>query len=167
MIAAALAFFLLQQSAPAVVWETPAPETPAETAAASVQHAVPTWGLADPFAYERARCSPLVRGAKPLETCQAEVREQLALALGPDLPDALRPAGMAGDCQMMQAGGEGSPYAVQCGARSSDAAASSLPQEMDCRPRPVEGGFSSECRPVDATTSKGLSLKLWGGDRDR
>jgi len=166
MIAAALASILLQQTASSVVWETPEPAPTAAAVAPAVEHTVPAWGLADPFGYERARCSPLVRGAKPLETCQSEVREQLALALGADLPEALRPAGMAGDCEMIQGGGGGSPYALQCGPRSSNGVASPLPQEMDCRPRPVEGGFSSECRPVDATAKKGLSLKLWGGDKD-
>lgn len=166
MIAAAFALLLLQQTAPSVVWEPPAAETAAETPIAAPRHTVPEWGLADPFGYERARCSPQLRGAKTLEACQAEVRGQLALALGEDLPDALRPAGMAGDCQMAQAGSGGSAYAVQCGPQSRTPAASSTPQEMDCRPRPVEGGFSSECRPVDEAESKGVSLRLWGGKDD-
>lgn len=162
MIAAAFAVLLLQQSAPGVVWETPPPAAPVEAAAPS--HTVPEWGVADPFGYERARCSPLVRGDKPLAACQAEVRGQLALALGDALPEALRPAGMAGDCQMMQAAGGGSAYAVQCGPQSRAVSASSLPQEQDCRSRPVEGGFSSECRPVNGKEDKGLSLRLWGDD---
>mgnify|MGYP003652598415 FL=1 len=127
---------------------------------------MPEWGLADPFGYERARCSPQLRGARTLEDCQAKVRGQLALALGEDLPDALRPVGMAGDCQMTQATERGSPYGLQCGPQSRTPAASSTPQEMDCRPRPVEGGFSSECRPVDEAKNKGLSLRLWGGKDD-
>jgi hypothetical protein len=125
---------------------------------------VPDWGLADPFGYERARCSPLVRGAKSMETCQTEVREQLALAMGDGLPDALRPAGMAGDCQMMQSAAGGSSYALQCGPQSRNLSSGPALREMDCRPRPVEGGFSSECRPVESTGGKGLSLKLWGDD---
>ncbi|MBU4197380.1 MAG: hypothetical protein KJ911_11610 [Alphaproteobacteria bacterium] len=166
MIAAAFALLLIQQTAPSVVWEAPAAETAAETPVAAPRHTVPEWGLADPFGYERARCSPQLRGARTLEDCQAEVRGQLALALGEDLPDALRPVGMAGDCQMTQATERGSPYGLQCGPQSRTPAASSTPQEMDCRPRPVEGGFSSECRPVDEAKNKGLSLRLWGGKDD-
>jgi hypothetical protein len=162
MIAAAFALLMFQQTAPSIVWDPPAPAAVVETPATPVQHNVPEWGLADPFGFERARCSPLVRGAKSMETCQTEVREQLALAMGSDLPEALRPVGMAGDCQMIQAGAGGSAYAVQCGPQSRAASAPSALREMDCRPRPTQGGFSSECRPVDATADKGLSLKLWG-----
>jgi hypothetical protein len=72
---------------------------------------------------------------------------------------------MAGDCQMIQSSAGGSAYAMQCGPKSRAATAPSTLQEMDCRPRPVEGGFSSECRPVEAAAGKGLSLKLWG-DKD-
>ncbi|MBB5771365.1 hypothetical protein HNP47_001334 [Brevundimonas vesicularis] len=165
MIAAAFALLILQQTAPTVVWETPAAESVVETPAPLPQHNVPAWGLADPFGFERARCSPLVRGQKSMAECQTEVREKLAIAMGPDLPEALRPSGMAGDCQMIRASAAGSDYAVQCGPQSRTAAAASSLREMDCRPRPVEGGFSSECRPVDGADKKGLSLTLWG-DKD-
>nr|WP_316627299.1 hypothetical protein [uncultured Brevundimonas sp.] len=166
MIAAAFAILLLQQTAPIVVWDAP---TAAETAAPPVpaaSHSVPAWGLADPFGFERARCSPLVRGDTPMQTCQAQVRAQLALAMGSDLPEALRPVGMAGDCQMMQASGGGSTYAVQCGPQSRAANAPSGLRETDCRPRPTQGGFSSECRPVDGGDEKGLSGTLWGDKND-
>jgi hypothetical protein len=73
---AAFALLLFQQPLPTVVWEGAAPAPMGETPAPRVQHSVPAWGLADPFGFERARCSPLVRGAKSIETCQAEVREQ-------------------------------------------------------------------------------------------
>ncbi len=165
MIAAAFALLLLQQTAPTVVWAAPAPEPIVETSVTPVAHNVPAWGLADPFGFERARCSPLVRGDKSMAVCQTEVREQLAIAMGSDLPEALRPAGMAGDCQMIRASAGGSDYAVQCGPQPRAAVASSELREMDCRPRPVEGGFSSECRPVDAAEKDGLSLTLWG-DKD-
>ncbi|WAC59300.1 hypothetical protein [Brevundimonas sp. SL130] len=164
MLAAIALLLLAQQAASTVVWEAPA-ATVAETPAPPAAHSVPAWGVADPFGYERARCSPQLRGARSLEVCQAEVRGQLALALGPDLPDALRPAGMAGDCQMAQAAeGDGSSYGLQCGPQSRAPADSPLPKEQDCRPRPERGGFSSECRPVGATEDKGLTLKLWGND---
>lgn len=165
MIAAAFALLILQQTAPTVVWDAPAPEAVVETPAPPPEHNVPAWGLADPFGFERARCSPLVRGRKSMAECQTEVREQLAIAMGMDLPEALRPSGMAGDCQMIRASAAGSDYAVQCGPQSRTAAAPSSLREMDCRPRPVEGGFSSECRPVDGADKKGLSLTLWG-DKD-
>lgn len=165
MIAAAFALLILQQIAPTVVWDAPAPEAVVETPAPPPEHNVPAWGLADPFGFERARCSPLVRGQTSMAECQTEVREQLAIAMGPDLPEALRPSGMAGDCQMIRASASGSDYAVQCGPQSRTATAPSSLREMDCRPRPVEGGFSSECRPVDGADKKGLSLTLWG-DKD-
>ena len=53
---------------------------------------LPAWALTNPFGYERAQCSPLVRGAEALDVCQGRVRRQLAEALGEDLPPALRPA---------------------------------------------------------------------------
>lgn len=161
MLAAFALLLLAQQAAPTVVWEAPpAAEAPPPRPA----HTVPEWGLADPFGYERARCSPQLRGARSLEVCQAEVRAQLALALGPDLPDALRPEGMAGDCQMAQAAQGGSSYGLQCGPQSRAPTDSPRPKEVDCRPRPERGGFSSECRPVGTTEDKGLTLKLWGND---
>ncbi len=164
MIAAAFTLLLLQQTAPTVVWDAPAtaPATAPAPPEPAASHSVPAWGLADPFGFERARCSPLVRGETPMQTCQAEVRAQLALAMGPNLPEALRPSGMAGDCQMMQASAGGSAYAVQCGPQSRPTNAPSGLQEMDCRPRPTQGGFTSECRPVDGADKKGLSLTLWG-----
>jgi len=103
MIAAAFALLILQQAAPTVVWYAPAPEAVVETPAPPFEHNVPAWGLADPFGFERARCSPLVRGQKSMAECQTEVRDQLAIAMGSDLPEALRPSGMAGDCQMIRA----------------------------------------------------------------
>lgn len=176
MIAAALALLLTPQtpyaadpSPPVIVWQAAPVETPQSAPQAKPQppkaeHTVPDWGLADPFGFERARCSPLVRGETPLGQCQTEVREQLALALGADLPEALRPPGMAGDCQMMRSAAGGSSYALQCGSQTSSAAPASGLTEMDCRPRPVQGGFSSECRPIETTARKGLSITLWGDD---
>ena len=137
MIAAAFALLLLQQTAPTVVWETPtaAPATAPAPPEPAASHSVPAWGLADPFGFERARCSPLVRGDTPMQACQAEVRAQLAVAMGPNLPEALRPTGMAGDCQMMQASAGGSAYAVQCGPQSRTINAPSGLREMDVRAR--------------------------------
>ena len=59
MIAAVFAVLLMQQPA------------------ASSAGPLPEWAKADPFAFERARCSALVRGETPLNVCQAEVRRLL------------------------------------------------------------------------------------------
>lgn len=161
-----LALALMQQTAPAVVWDQPAPAAevaPAPPAAAT--SSLPAWALADPFAYERARCSPMVRGDTPLETCQAETRAQLALALGDALPDALKPVGAPDDCRMAREAAGGFVYARQCGPQQRSGAALTQPVEQDCRPRPARGGgFTSECRPVSGQEGEGLKLRLWGDD---
>lgn len=165
MIIAAVALLLFQQVAPSVTWQEAEPAQAAAHATPPVD--LPEWARADPFAYERARCSPLVRGETPLEACQAETRLTLAAALGDALPDALRPAGAPEDCQMMREASGGSAYAVQCGARPRDAIAAPVLQEQDCRPRPDQrGGFSTSCRPTNPARGddEGLKIKLWGDD---
>lgn len=165
MIVVAVALLLVQQVAPSVTWQEPEPEPPAPAVAPSVD--LPDWARADPFAYERSRCSPLMRGETPLETCQAETRLTLAAALGDALPDALRPVGEPEDCQMMREASGGSAYAVRCGAPRRDAIAAPVLQEQDCRPRPDQrGGFSTTCRPVNPARDdeEGLKIKLWGDD---
>lgn len=165
MIIVAVALVVVQQVAPSVRWQEAKPAPAVTSAAPSVD--LPDWARADPFAYERARCSPLVRGETPLETCQAETRLTLAAALGDALPDALRPPGAPEDCQMIREASGGSAYAVQCGARPRDAIAAPVLQEQDCRPRPDQrGGFSTTCRPTNAARDddEGLKIKLWGDD---
>jgi len=166
MLFAALAQILMQQTAPAVVWNQPAPatiEAPAAPPAPSTS--LPDWALADPFAYERAHCSAMVRGSTPLETCQAEARAQLAAALGDALPDALKPVGMPDDCRMAREAGGGSAYARQCGPQQRTGAVATPPPEQDCRSRPARGGgFTSECRPTSGQEDEGLKLRLWGDD---
>ena len=44
--------------------------------------ALPQWARDDPFAWERARCHPQIRGDTPLESCQFRVRQQLVAELG-------------------------------------------------------------------------------------
>jgi hypothetical protein len=164
MIIATVALLLVQQVAPSITWQDAAPVEPAAPVAAID---LPDWARADPFAYERARCSPLVRGETPLETCQAETRFILARALGDTLPAALRPTGAPDDCQMMREASGGSAYAIQCGAPPRDAIAAPVLQEQDCRPRPDQrGGFSTACRPTNPARDdeEGLKLKLWGED---
>ncbi|HEV7353825.1 MAG TPA: hypothetical protein VGN74_11930 [Brevundimonas sp.] len=121
---------------------------------------LPAWALTNPFGYERAQCSPLVRGEEALEACQGRVRRQLAEALGEDLPPALRPATVE-NCRPADAGG-----GVICGPeRRSARADAPVLVEQECSNRPTPEGFSSECRPVNQRESRGgLSLRL--GRRD-
>ena len=151
MIAVAFAFLLMQQLA----------ALPSETPAAD-----PSPAKVDPFAFERACCSALVRGDTPLDVCQTRVRRLLADSLGDDLPATMRAAGSLDDCQRLRDAAGGSPYAVQCGARPPSMAASNVPVERDCRSRPERGGFTTECRPVGSTDEGGgLKLTLFG-DKD-
>lgn len=121
---------------------------------------LPTWALTNPFGYERAQCSPLVRGEEALEACQGRVRRQLAAAMGADLPPALRPATVE-NCRPADAGG-----GVICGPERRAARADApVLVEQECSNRPTPEGFSSECRPVNQRGSRGgLSLRL--GRRD-
>jgi len=168
----ALALLTMQQTAPTVVWDQPAPvtaeaatDTPVLPTSTLPDSTLPDWALADPFAYERAHCSAMVRGDTPLEACQAEARAQLAAALGAAMPDALKPVGMPDDCRMAREAGGGSAYAQQCGPQQRAGAAPTPPSEQDCRPRPARGGgFTSECRPTPGQEGEGLKLRLWGDD---
>ena len=158
MIAVAFAFLLMQQLA-ALPSETPAADP-------SPAASLPEWAKVDPFAFERACCSALVRGDTPLDVCQTRVRRLLADSLGDDLPATMRAAGSLDDCQRLRDAAGGSPYAVQCGARPPSMAASNVPVERDCRSRPERGGFTTECRPVGSTDEGGgLKLTLFG-DKD-
>ena len=54
--------------------------------------ALPASAAADPYGYERAECSPLIRSpAETLESCQTRVRRTLAATLGAALPPDLSP----------------------------------------------------------------------------
>lgn len=121
---------------------------------------LPEWALRDPYSYERAQCSPLVRGDVPLGDCQARVRVELAAALGDALPPGLRPAALE-NCRPSDASG-----GVVCGPQRRSAASGPSLVEQDCSTRATSEGFSSECRPVgqDDDDGGGLKLRLWGGD---
>ncbi|MDI1327286.1 MAG: hypothetical protein PSV23_10865 [Brevundimonas sp.] len=161
---------MLQQAAPMpatgqVVWEAPPPPPPA----APVEiPAIPDSARADPYGYERAECSPLIRkAAESMEACQARVRTALAANLGADLPPGLAPAGAPDECRLAAAGDR---YALQCGAPDRPVRAAVTPQEQTCESRPrarPQGGvaWTEECRPADgrAPTQEGLRIKL-GGD---
>lgn len=162
MLTAFALALILQQ---AVVWETaaPAPEAePVEIAAPASD--LPAWALADPFAWERSQCSPLV-SREPLDVCQARVRVELSAALGDQLPAGLRPAGEPVPC--LATPGDDGAYPVQCGTPERRTAATVTPTIPDCRPRAERQGgsvaFVTDCRADDAG-SRGLSINLFGKD---
>ena len=79
---------MLQQTAPLpaatgqVVWETPTPVEAAQPVAAVDLPLIPDSARADPYGYERAECSPLIRSSQ-------ETLEALADALGCEPADLL------------------------------------------------------------------------------
>jgi hypothetical protein len=164
----------LFQTTAGVVWESPAPrpdpvvaEAPADAPPAPAT-ALPDWALTDPFGWERSQCSPLIRGATPLETCQSRARSELFSALGDRLPAGLRPSGDPVPCQATpDANGA---YPLQCGApERAGVQVVSVPQARDCRPRPTsEGGravsFTNDCRSDTAGREDGLKIRLFGND---
>ena len=162
MLTAFALAMVLQQ---AVVWETPAPPPeaePVETAAPASD--LPAWAVADPFAWERSQCSPLV-SREPLDVCQARVRVELSAALGDRLPAGLRPAGAPVPC--LATPGDDGKYPLQCGVPERQAAATVTPTVPDCRPRPQRQGgsvaFVTDCRAENAGDG-GLSFRLFGKD---
>lgn len=163
----ALALALMLQQA--VVWETPAPvvEAPPPEVLAAPVTTLPDWAVADPFAWERSQCNPMIRGETPLDVCQARVRGELSAALGDRLPAGLRPAGEPVPC--LATPGDNGGYAVQCGVPERQAAATVTPRIQDCRPRPQRQGgsvaFVTDCR-ADDDKSEGLSFRLFGSGRD-
>ncbi|RZI99242.1 MAG: hypothetical protein EON90_12490 [Brevundimonas sp.] len=161
---------ILQQAAPQpqatgqVVWEEPTP--PPAAAAAPVEiPAIPDSARRDPYGYERAECSPLIRKAsESMEACQARVRYALAANLGDALPAGLAPPSAPDECRLAAAGDR---YALQCGAPDRPARPVVSPQETTCSSRPrarPEGGvaWTEECRPADgrAPTQEGLRINL-------
>lgn len=145
-----------------IAWSEPAPVV--AEAPAAPPPALPAWALADPFGWERAQCSPMIRKDATLEACQARVRTDLAANLGDALPAALRPTAVQ-DCRRTEDG-----YAVDCGAPERPGRASPVLREQDCGTRMVrqrEGGaaFTSDCRPVAVEErDEGLRIRLGGND---
>ncbi len=146
-----------------IAWNEPAPVV-AEAPPAPPPPTLPAWALADPFGWERAQCSPMIRKDVTLEACQSRVRTDLAANLGDALPAALRPAAVQ-ECRRTEDG-----YAVDCGAPERPGRSSPVLREQDCGTRMVrqrEGGaaFTSDCRPVGAEASEdGLRIRLGGND---
>ena len=172
MLTAVLAALLLQQAPPAggVVWETPvAPEAAVEGQASLSPLTAPTlpaWALADPFAWERSQCSPMIRREPIMEDCQLRVRAQLTAELGKSLPPGLDPAAVPRSCVPTESAGGG--FEVSCKPPERVAAAPIGPREQICdsRPQRVPGGgvtFTSTCRPAREEAAGGLAVRL-GGD---
>lgn len=145
-----------------ITWNQPAPVV--AEAPAAPPPVLPAWALADPFGWERAQCSPLIRKDATLEACQARVRTDLAANLGDALPATLRPPAVQ-ECRRSEDG-----YAVDCGAPARPDRPSPALREQDCGTRMVrqrEGGaaFTSDCRPVAGEErDEGLRIRLGGND---
>lgn len=164
---------MLQQAVPVapgqVVWETPAPVEPVAAVLAADLPPLPESARADPWGYERAECSPLIRsGQESLEACQARVRVVLAAHLGDALPAGLAPAGAPDECRQAAAGDR---YALQCGAPPRAGRPTAVLEERTCETRPraqAQGGvaWTEECRPAGGgrRAEEGLTLRLGGRD---
>ena len=167
MLAAVFAVMLQQAATGQVVWETPPPR-PAGTVATAPPPPIPDSARADPYGYERAECSPLVRKADDsMEACQARVRVALAAHLGDALPAGLAPAGAPDECRREAAGDR---YALQCGAPARPDRPAAVLAERSCETRPraqPQGGvaWTEECRPANGVREEeGLTLRLGGRD---
>ncbi|SFS50864.1 hypothetical protein [Brevundimonas viscosa] len=170
MLAAVIAV-LLQQASPAaadeVVWSEP--QSAAPVVAEAPPPPIPDSARTDPYGYERAQCSPLIRSAgETLEACQARVRTVLAAHLGEALPAGLAP-GPATDACRQEA--EGDRYGLQCGAPSRSGRASAVLDERICetRPRAQPGGgvvWEEQCRPASRRDERDEGLTIRWGERD-
>ena len=169
MLAVVFAAMLQQAATGQVVWETPAPPAPVETVAAAEIPVIPDSARADPFGYERAECSPLIRKAEEsLEACQQRVRIALAANLGAALPVGLAPSGALNECRQEAAGDR---YALQCGAPSRPDRPAAALEERSCETRPraqPQGGvaWTEECRPASGVRAEDEGLKVRLGGRD-
>ena len=154
---------LLQQAMPA--WETPNAEPAGVAPTAAPIADLPDWALADPFAWERSQCSPLLRKDASLEICQARVRGELSAALGDRLPAGLMPPGEPVPCLVTP--DDTGAYPVQCGLPERRTAQTVTPRIAACRSRPTRQGgsvaFVTECEQETAETA-GLTFRL--RDRD-
>lgn len=164
LLNAVIAAVMMLQSAPGgVVWEQPATTPPAADAPAAPLPDLPDWARADPFGWERAQCSPLVRGSEEMGACQARVRADLFAVLGDDLPEALKPSPTPLDCGPQPDGN----YALACNAPRREPAIRQAP-EQDCRTRPQRQGqgvaWTQDCRPLSSGDQEGLRLRLGGRD---
>ncbi len=166
---ALVAAILLQQAAPAgdgrVVWSAPPVETPGQ----APPPPIPDSARADPYGYERAQCSPLIRSeTETLAACQSRVRAALAAHLGDALPVGMAGRTAADDCRREAAGDR---HALQCGAPVRAAGAVAVMEERVCETRPEarDGGgvvWREACRPESRRGERDEGLTLRWGDRD-
>lgn len=167
MLVTVFAALMLQQAAGTIVWDTPAAPPPAVTEAATPPvSTLPDWARADPYAWERAQCSPMIRKDASMEACQVRVRTELASALGDQLPARLSPDRIEG-CRQVSNGAGG--YVLTCAPveRTLNAGPAAPAAEI-CDERPVRNAngavtFNRECRPATgAPADRGLKLRLSG-----
>lgn len=165
MLIAVFAALALQQSAGTIAWETPAPAAEPVVESAAPASDLPDWARADPFAWERSQCSPLIRKEASMELCQVRVRAELAAALGDKLPSGLSPDGIAG-CRQVSNGAGG--YALTCAPVERTMSAAPTPVAEVCEERPTRSAngavsFERQCRPATGTTAKdGVGFRLGG-----
>lgn len=169
MLLIVLAALALQDPPPAaagtVAWDAAVTAPPAPEAPPAVLPPIPDWALADPFAWERAQCSPSVRKDATLEACQGRVRADLAAHLGDRLPAALRPDAIQ-ECRRTADG-----FAVDCGAPQRPDRPLVVPREQDCGTRMTRSSergavFNTECRPAvgEERREDGVSIRVFGRD---
>lgn len=167
-VASLLAALMLQQAAGMISWNPPIEPDPGAPAATPAAPAVvlPDWALADPFAWERSQCSPMIRKDPSLDLCQARVRTDLAAALGDKLPPALAPEGIEGCRQVTNPAGG---YVLTCAPVRREMSGGVAPVAEVCEDRPTAtaGGavsFERRCTPAAGPAPQdGLRFKL-GGD---
>jgi len=169
MFVIVLAVLFQQAAAGQVVWETPGLGEPVEAAAPVDIPAIPDSARADPYGYERAECSPLVRKTEEsMESCQQRVRVALAANLGAALPAGLTPASGADNCRQEAAGDR---YALQCGSPTRTDRPAAVLEERICETRPrlqPRGGvaWTEDCQPASGRRDEGDGLKIRLGGRD-
>ena len=168
MLIAALAALTLQQAAGNIVWDTPSSAPVASEApviSASPASPLPDWARADPYPWERAQCSPIIRKDASLELCQVRVRTELAAAIGDRLPAGLSPNAIEG-CRQVSNGVGG--YQTTCAPveRTMNSPSAPMPAAEICEDRPVRNSngavtFGRECRPASAVPKQdGLVFSL-------
>lgn len=152
-------------TAGAVTWTD---EAPAASEPAAPPPPIPDSARADPYGYERAECSPLIRSAgETMEACQARVRMALAANLGTDLPEGMAPGMKDEECRREAAGDR---YALQCDAPTRSAPLVPRLADQQCRsqPRRQPNGavvWEETCRSDGREPEReGLRSKLWGDD---
>jgi hypothetical protein len=161
----AMLLMLAVQEPPTIVWAEPMAQTEAGAEIAAPLPELPAWALADPYGYERAECSPLVRKEPSMEGCQARVRAELAAHLGDRLPEGMQGPTLT-DCSPQPGGA----YDIACNAPRRERATTTLAAPRDCANRPERGPdgrvvWTDRCQPEPGERD-GLTIPLFGS-RDR